>query len=193
MTQICYNYEILLELQNKECHIRELARILKTNSMRVSRNMKQLMDDNIVDYKKEGKNKVYSIKKSLESKNSLLLSEIYKLLRLISSHPDLRKIIERLQSCRAEMVIIFGSYAKGTAKLSSDVDIYIETVDISIKEELLTLDSRLSIKIGRYDKDNLLIKEIIKNHVIVKGFEKYYGKVFEEIDEGKDSRVSRAK
>ena len=44
------------------------------------------------------------------------------------------------------------------------------------------LDSKLSIKIGKYDKNNNLIKEIEKNHVIIKGVDEYYekNKFFEE-------------
>ena len=38
------------------------------------------------------------------------------------------------------------------------------------------INSRLSIKIGKYNKDNLLIKEIEKNHVIIKGVEIFYEK-----------------
>ena len=37
-------------------------------------------------------------------------------------------------------------------------------------------DTKLSIKIGKYDKSNLLIKEILKNHIIIIGVERYYEK-----------------
>ena len=38
------------------------------------------------------------------------------------------------------------------------------------------IDSRLSVKIGRYDKESLLIKEIQKSHIVIKGVEEYYEK-----------------
>ncbi len=78
--------------------------------------------------------------------------------------------------------MIFGSYAKGTAAKNSDVDIFIETNDKKIKEELSIIDSKLSIKIGDYNKNNPLIKEIERNHTIIKGVEEYYekNKFFEE-------------
>ena len=58
----------------------------------------------------------------------------------------------------------------------SDIDIFVETEKREIKKELELINSRLSIKIGKYDKKNLLIKEIEKNHVIIKGGELFYEK-----------------
>ena len=66
--------------------------------------------------------------------------------------------------------------AKGIAKKDSDIDIFIEGANKKIKIQLEDFDSKLSIKIGKYDKTNLLIKEIEKNHVIIKGIQGYYEK-----------------
>ena len=79
------------------------------------------------------------------------------------------------------MALIFGSYAKSIEKKDSDIDIYIDTEDRKLREEVNRLDSRLSVKIGKYDKSNLLIKEIEKNHIIIKGVELFYekNKIFE--------------
>ena len=43
-------------------------------------------------------------------------------------------------------------------------------------KDLEIFDSKLSIKIGKYDKKSLLIKEIEKNHIIIKGVEEFYEK-----------------
>ena len=76
------------------------------------------------------------------------------------------------------MAAIFGSYAKGTAKKDSDIDLYVETEDKTLKRRLELLDSRLSVKTGEFDANHLLIKEIIKDHVIVKGVERYIEKTW---------------
>ena len=39
------------------------------------------------------------------------------------------------------------------------------------------INSKLSIKIGKFDTKSLLIKEIIKNHVIIRGLEDFYERV----------------
>ena len=72
------------------------------------------------------------------------------------------------------MIILFGSYAKGIPKLSSDIDIYLETNNSKIKTKIKEINSKLSIKIGKFDTKSLLIKEIIKNHVIIRGMEDFY-------------------
>ena len=177
MEQKSYKLEIINELLNNSCHIRGLAKKLNTNHMCIARKVKELAKENVVDYNKEGKNKTYFLKKSIEARNYALLTENYKLNKLLKCYPDLRKIIENIQKDkRIGMAVLYGSYAKGIANHSSDIDIYIDTTNQKIKEELSLIDTRLSIKIGRYDKYNLLIKEIKKNHVILKGVEQYYEK-----------------
>ena len=97
--------------------------------------------------------------------------------KILKKHPPLRQIIEKIQvNNKIKLAIIFGSYAKGLAKKTSDVDVYIETQNLGLKKELEMKDSMLSIKIGKYNKSSLLIKEIEKNHVIIKGVEKFYEK-----------------
>jgi hypothetical protein len=48
------------------------------------------------------------------------------------------------------------------------------TVIRNLKE---LLNSRMSVKIGEYDRSNPLIKEIEKKHVIIKGVEPFYEKI----------------
>ncbi|KDE54307.1 nucleotidyltransferase family protein, partial [Methanoculleus sp. MH98A] len=108
--------------------------------------------------------------------------EWYALGNLIEKAPHLRSVIRTIQERRnIPLAIIFGSYAKGTADEKSDIDLYIETDDREVKRELERCHSRLSVKIGTWDPENLLIQEIAKNHIIVKGVERYYEKtgVFE--------------
>ena len=78
---------------------------------------------------------------------------------------------------KVRLNLIFGRHAKGLAKKSSDIDIFIETNDKKIKKKYLEMDSKFSIKIGKLGKDHLS-KEIEKNHVILKGGEIYYDKIF---------------
>ncbi len=172
-----YKLEIVDELLRNENHIRGLAKKLNTNHMIILRKIKELEKENVADYKKEGKNKRYFLKKTIEAKNYVFTAENYKLNQILVKYPNLREIIEKLQKDnRIKLAILFGSYAKGIAKEESDIDIFIETLNTKIKKELSLIDTRLSIKMGKYNKSNLLIKEIEKNHIIIKGIELYYQK-----------------
>ena len=179
MTQIKvnYTYEVLLLLLKKEMHQREFSKELKTSLTRVQSVLKELRDINAVDYKETGKNHIYFIKKNLISKSLILNAENYKLVKLLRKYtflePLFKDIIEKYPN---EMIILFGSYAKGTEKKDSDIDIYVDTTDQKIKKNIESLFHLLSIKIGNFNPTDLLIKEIIKNHIIIKGGEEYYEK-----------------
>ncbi len=170
--------EILDILLGEEIHARALAKRLEINHMTAIRNLKELVDENVLEFRKDGRNKVYFMKKSMEARNYALISELYKLNKILKKYPELRKTIKEIQQNKGiGLAVLFGSYAKGTANKNSDVDVFIETNDRSIKKELELLDSRLGVKIGEYDRSNSLIKEIEKNHVIIKGAELFYEKI----------------
>ncbi|MEK6812378.1 MAG: nucleotidyltransferase domain-containing protein [Nanoarchaeota archaeon] len=172
-----YRLEIINILLKGRMHVRGIAKKLEVNHMIISRKMQELFNENVVNFKQEGKNKVFFIKGTEEARNYVFITEQYKLLKVLSKYPLLRNIIEKIQKDkRIKLAILFGSYAKGLADEKSDVDIFIESNNRGIKKELSLLDSELSIKIGKYDKNNNLIKEIEKNHVIIKGVSEYYEK-----------------
>lgn len=178
MSQKSYNLLIVERLLIRDNHIRGLAKDLKTNQMTVSRRVQDLEKDNAVDYRQEGKNKVYFLKKTIEAREYLCLMEHEKLLRTLKRYPILRSIIQNIKKNRKiKLAILFGSYAKGIARKGSDIDMYVETMSKKLKKEVELLHTKLSVKTGKYDKENLLIKEIEKNHVIIKGVEPYYEKL----------------
>ena len=177
MEQKDYKLEIILELLKNEKHLRFLAKSIRVNHMNISRKLKKLLSKNIVDFKQEGKNKVYFLKKTPEARAHVYIAESYKLIKIIEKYPTMRNIIEKIQkNPKINLAVLFGSYAKGIAKKESDIDVYINTTDKKLKKEIEIINTRLSIKIGSYDRSNLLIKEIEKNHVIIKGIEDYYEK-----------------
>ncbi|GBE19822.1 nucleotidyltransferase domain protein [archaeon BMS3Abin17] len=177
MEQKDYKTEIIIALLKGESHVREIAKNLSINHMMISRKIKELSDENIADYKEKGKNKVYFLKNTIEAKTHIFKAEQYKLIRILGKYPNLREIFEKIQKDkRIKMSLLFGSYAKGIAKPNSDIDVYIETSNKEIKKDTENINSSLSIKIGKYNKSNLLAKEIEKNHIIIKGVEEYYEK-----------------
>src|SRR3989344_5742918 len=177
MLQKDYNMEIIGSLLKSRSHIRELARLLNTNQTTIARKVQELCKANILDFNQEGKNKVFFIKKTLEAKQYIHSFESYRLLNLLKEYPSLRRIIEFIKNnSKLPLTILFGSYAKSIARKESDIDIYIDTEDKKLKQEIELIDSKISVKIGKYNKSSPLIKEIEKNHVIIKGVETYYEK-----------------
>ncbi len=179
MFQISNNaeMEILLVLLRGKTHLREISRTINLSPATVLRKLSELADNGIVDYVKEGKNNVYSIKNNLMAKQAVYRAENYKLTKLLKKYPELSIILEDVsRKIKDEVVILFGSYAKFSANKESDIDIYVETKDNSLRKDLKSINSKINGKIGEFDIDSLLIKEIIKNHVILRGAEKFYDK-----------------
>ena len=170
-----YKLEIINELFGTKFHVRALAKKMGTNHTTLLRKLNELYKENVVDYDREGKNKVYFLKKTSEAKTYVFMSENYNLKKAIGKYPYLRNLIEKIQKNPAiKMAVLFGSHAKFFAGKESDIDIYIENLNSKIRQELEKADSRINIKTGKYDKKNPLIREIEKNHVIIKGVENFY-------------------
>lgn len=169
--------EIIEQLAKAETHVRGMAKLLHQPHSTIFRKLLSLEKKNVVDFRIMGKNKIYFLKKNLSTKKILQMMEEYKYLKLIHKYPFLEPLFEEiLRHSNDKMIILFGSYAKYLAQPESDIDLYVETTDLKIKKIISQLNSKLSVKIGKFDQNSLLIKEIIKNHVILRGIEDFYEK-----------------
>lgn len=169
--------EIIIALLEEEKHVRGLAQALGTNHVTMLNKLDHLVAENVLDFRKKGRNKVYFLKRSAEVTNYIYIAEIYKVNETIKKYPALRGIIDAVRSnTKIECAVLFGSYAKGTADKTSDIDIFLETRSRHIKQELEQLHSMLSVKIGNIGTGGPLVSEIKKHHVIIKGVELYYEK-----------------
>jgi predicted nucleotidyltransferase len=176
--------EIVALLLQTDLHTRGLAEKLQINHMTIARKLGQLVDENCADFRTEGKNKVYFLKKSIEGKNAAMIAEIYKQSRIVNTYPVLRGIFRAVWEIPdVPLALLYGSYAKKIPTKESDIDIYIETLNNDVKKHIEQRHSSLSVKIGKFDPKSLLIREMIKDHIIIKGVEVYFDKTgfFEKI------------
>jgi len=176
MEQRLYKYEIVLNLLKSENHLRKISREIGVNHMTVKRKLDILLNQGVLDIKQEGKNNIFSIKRTLEARNIIFISELYKLDNFIKKHAELKQALSELKKLPANLILIFGSYSSGIETKNSDLDVYIETENNKLKDIAERINSKFSVKIGKYDGKNLLMKEIEKNHIIVKGVEEFYEK-----------------
>jgi predicted nucleotidyltransferase len=184
MAQKYYIPKIIEQLYNTPKHIRGLARKLDTNQMTVLRKLKELERSNVVDFKQEGRNKVYFLKRNLEVDELILIAEHYKFLHIVKKYPLLRRIFFQIRANpKVRLAVLFGSYAKDIPKKDSDIDIYVDTLNPKIKKEVEEIDTRVNVKIGKFSGESLLIREIDKAHVIIKGFELYHEHRKDYLDE----------
>ena len=173
--------EIINVLLRSESHVREIAKKLEESHSTVLRKLNNLGKENVVDSKVEGKNKIFFLKDNIISRNYIKKAELQKLSILVRKYPELSIIFEEIfNKTNEKLIILFGSYAKGLAKKDSDIDIYIETRNRTVKKTIEDIHSKISVKIGTFDPKSPLIKEIIKDHVIIRGIEIFYDKQIPE-------------
>lgn len=169
--------EIMLVLVKEKTHLRSISRKLGVHHSVIARKLRELLSENVLDYNLEGRNKVFYIKHNIQAKNYVFNAERYKLIKLFRKYPELIIITEEiLKKSKERLIILFGSYAKFIPKKESDIDIYIETKNNKVKEEIESINPKIRVKVGIFNITDLLITEIIKNHIILRGVEEFYEK-----------------
>ena len=169
--------EIILQLLKSSKHIRAIAKEINEPHVTILRRLNELVNKNVLDFRREGKNKIFFLRDNIITKSYIYRAEHYKLEKLVNKSPEMMIIIEEiLKKTKAELILLFGSYAKFKAKKDSDIDVYIETGNRKVKKAISEINSNLSIKIGPFNLKSLLIKEMIDNHVIIRGVERFYSK-----------------
>ena len=162
---------------NKKIYGREIARKLKMNQKTVSNLLNKLEKDNILKFSQEGKNKYYFLNKlNPKIKEIIKLIEINRKINFLEKYKKIRGIFEKLEERTRGILIIFGSYANFSSHEKSDIDVLI----IGKVNELKDLEQIYELKINavnvnknKFDVDDSFIKEIIKNHIILRGIEDF--------------------
>ena len=88
--------EIILLLIRGENHLRGIAKQLNESHSTILRKSNKLVKENVLDYKREGKNKVFFIRKNLQAKNYVFNAERYKMIKLLKTYSELNVIIDDL-------------------------------------------------------------------------------------------------
>lgn len=164
---------------NRKLRESEIVKITKVPQRTASRKLNNLSKIKILDFIKEGKNKVYFINKNNPLlKNILILIEDYKTIRFLEMNPKLSFLFERIN----KPCLVFGSYAKEDIADSSDLDILVFYNQEKDKQEIKkalsfsNIDIHLQFTtINKFIDDlrskNTLALEVTKNHIIINGLD----------------------
>jgi len=186
----------LVGTPDKDFTINVLAKELGESYSFLNRKINQLAKEGVILKRSAGKAMLCSLNlKSDRTKALLHMVEVErrdvffgrnKEIGLILS--DFLKKINAVSKSGIKFVLIFGSWAKGQAGKESDIDIFILTerkVDLSgiVKElgaqygkEITPI--QLTPKEFVAQRQSEIIKEIVKNHVILSGFENFIDTVW---------------
>lgn len=145
------------------------------NQKTVSNYLNFLEKEHILKSTTEGKNKKYSLNKENREilKHFLLAIEHLRTIEFYKKYPLIKEIAEKVQKHIQGTALVFGSYAKNTAKKESDIDVLVigkcNEKEIAKLERVYNVE--INLKIYPKIQNDILFKEAIKNHILIKNFE----------------------
>jgi predicted nucleotidyltransferase len=183
---ITRNYLKVLELFtrgfNSEFYIRETSKKLNLSTRTAQIILNDFEKKGVLNSKLSGKTKLYFLnKQNIVSKSYIILAENYKLINFYINHYEIKQFFSNiLKHFSEEIILVFGSFARHKEKEESDLDVLIINNKKINKNILNKYMERYSIKINikfcrfeNFNKNDYLIKEIIKNHICINNTEKF--------------------
>ncbi|UCG67996.1 MAG: nucleotidyltransferase domain-containing protein [Thermoplasmata archaeon] len=176
----------------KEVYGREAARELEMIQKSVSNVLLRLENENILRSKIEGRNKVYRLNLSNPALMHILsIVEEEKAVRFRENSGLGRDFVDEILKSKSPLIIIFGSYADGTQKKNSDIDILaLSPFDADLSDVQKFYKIKASVK--EYTEEELkealksgdyLITEVLKKHIVLVGSDLFVKMVLEVLHE----------
>lgn len=182
-------YEIMrqfLKDYNKEIYGRELVKKVKISQKNIALTLGELEKEGILLSKTKGNMRYFSLnKRNPLYKNYIFLAEVENSIEFFKKNPKILQVLEDIDK-KGKIICIFGSYAKGTQKKFSDLDLFI--VGKFNEEEIKKAggDYGLDVNINGGSMSDFvsslrekssLMNEILESHVLVSGYEKFIEEV----------------
>lgn len=171
----------LIHNPNTEFTIRELSIIRKINYKSAYQALGKLEKDGSVEIRKKGNTKLCSFSKKFT--NKVFVAERERLAEALMDS-NLRIIHKELKQIGTQAIILlFGSYAKGTKGKHSDIDLLVisenkERVQKAIswipKDIHVTPLTYIEFNTMLRSKDFSVVSEAVKKNIILLGIEDYY-------------------
>jgi predicted nucleotidyltransferase len=169
----------------KSLHLREIARKTQTDVNTAYPQLNKLEEMNVLSSTIRGKNKEYVLNlNNIITKYYLTMAEIFTAVIYLQKNFLIKKVMVEFEHKLDYPLILFGSFANGGYTKESDIDLLAISQkridrDMVLKTENLvgrdiniksTTDSKFLN--GLKNKDPL-INEVVSNHIILKGADKF--------------------
>jgi len=176
---------LLIENPEKDYSIRKIALERNINYRSAYEMVKRLEKEGVINVRKYGN--VSIVKFNHNFNESVFLVENQRKKELLKNK-NLRVLYRRIKEIKNPFFIcvVFGSYAKGTARKGSDLDLCVITNEEEVDREINTILDITPFEIHylRFSSDEFIKmlkttefnvgKEIVKNKIILKGIEGFY-------------------
>lgn len=168
-----------------------IAKKKSLNQKSVSNALNKLEDEGFLKSKTVGKNKEFSLNlDNLESvKNFVVAAEHLRTANFLKKNPMIKEIVIKTKNTFYGIVVVFGSYAKGIQKKDSDLDVFVAGSYNKDAVQKISELYNLHISVKNCPtsalkralrKRDILLTEVIKNHVIISGAEEFVNSVMRD-------------
>ena len=180
------NLEVLYpftEELERRVYGRELARELDMNQKTVQNHLNEMEEEGLLKSFERGRTKEFALnKENVLARKILVAAELKKFYDFLSSSFEVKEIVEDVLELTKGYVVVYGSFAKRGWDEESDLDILL--IDALDKERVKELKEKYSREIhfmfmegeeflqGMRSQEPY-VYEIIRNHVICRGFEDF--------------------
>lgn len=168
-----------------------IARKKSLNQKTVANTLNKLEDEGFLKSTTVGRNKEFSLNlNNMEPvKNFIVAAEHLRTASFLRKNPLVKEVLAKSKPAFGGIVVVFGSYAKGTQKKGSDLDIFAVGTHDRDKVYKVSELYNLQISVKNYpasafkralkNKD-ILLNEVLKNHVIISGAEEFINAVMKD-------------
>lgn len=168
-----------------------IAKKRSLNQKSVANILNKLEDEGLLKSKTVGKNKEFSI--NLDNAeavmNFIVAAEHLHTAEFLKKNPVIKEVLAKAGDAFTGIVVVFGSYAKVMQKKDSDLDVFVAGSYDRNKVSKISELYNLQVSVKNYPasvfnkalkKKDVLLTEIIKNHVIISGAEEFVNAVMED-------------
>lgn len=175
-----YKVVLFLAKKNESYTLLELSKQVKIPYTTLLRVVNDLSD--VTTLTTKGKSKLIQIKWNDITTSLLVVASFEEKKEFLKKHPIIKKIAEQTH----ETTLIFGSYAKGTQRKNSDIDLMIINTkgdkninfhnleplyDLKIKPMFFT---KKEFKLMLQDNEENVAKQALKNHILLNCFKEFW-------------------
>ena len=170
----------------------EISKKTKITRPRTMRVLRKLTESNVLEVKEEANIKYYYLRKDEATFSVLSIVEYDKTMKFLKKYKTIKRALEMIKERYDDPLIslVFGSYAKNYTTKTSDVDLLLVKESFS-KSEIKKVEDIIDLVNGRtglqinphlmrldeFKAKNELVKEVIENHIILKGAELFFRSV----------------
>lgn len=174
--------KLLIERQEERLSIRKISKLRKINYKSAYNAVKKLETESIATLQKTGNTTICSFNRAFNE--SVFAVEYERRRELFKKNKDFKVMYNGLSKLNMPfIVVLFGSYVKGTQNNQSDIDLLIITDNLEpIRQQVSLLPLKIHMTDIRYSdfiamlksRELTVVSEAIKRNIILVGIEEYY-------------------